>query len=91
MAIRSQLLYDVKNDKQCGYIDLGGITSAGTEELATEALVFMIVSYTRPFKCPIAYFYVNKVTANLQSQIILTAIRKLFEIGIVVRSYYGIY
>lgn len=86
MSIRSQLIYDVKNGKQCGYVDFGGISLDAGEELATEALVLLVVSYTKSFKCPIAYFYTNKMPAALQSQIILTGVRKLFDVGISVRS-----
>lgn len=86
MAIRSQLLYDKKTDKHCGYVDLGNVSAVDSEELATEALVLMIVSYTKNFKCPIAYFFVNKISAIIQKQLILVAIQKLSEINISVRS-----
>lgn len=45
MAIRSQVLYDVQNDKFRGCIDYGNIAVENKEELAKEALVFQIVSY----------------------------------------------
>lgn len=48
--------------------------------------MFQIVSYTNRFKCPIAYFFVNKINANIQAELIKVAIEKLFEIGITVRS-----
>lgn len=86
MSIRSQIIFDKKNDKYAGYVDLGGITDIAGEELATEALVFQIVSYTEKFKCPIAYFFINKISAELQQKFILLAIEKLYQVGIVVRS-----
>lgn len=86
MAIRTELRYDKKTDKYWGYVDYGGILPNECETLASEALVFMIVSYTKRFKCPIAYFFINKISAELQSQLILTAIRMLSEANITVRS-----
>lgn len=86
MAIRSQVLYDAQNDKFRGYIDYGNIAVENKEELAKETLVFQIVSYTCRFKCPIAYFYVNKLNADLQAQLLIHAIKVLQEIGITVRS-----
>ena len=49
-------------------------------------LVFQIVSYTNKFKCPIAYFFINKINASLQAQLIKCAIEKLYEVGVIVRS-----
>ena len=74
MAIRSGITYDKKLDKYRGYIDYGGIAHANSEELATEALVLQIVSYSRNFKIPIAFFLINKTIADLQCQILNHAI-----------------
>lgn len=49
-----------------------------------QKLVFQIVSYTDKFKCPIAYFYINKINANIQ--LIKSAIVKLYEVGVTVCS-----
>lgn len=54
MSIRSQLMYDKKTDKHYGYVNYGGV--ANLEELSTEVLVLQIVSFTKKFKLPIAYF-----------------------------------
>lgn len=86
MAIRSQIVYDKKIDKHCGYVDYGGIAAPNLEELATEALVFQIVSYSKKFKIPIAYFFINKISGNLQCELLKLAIGKLNDIGICVRS-----
>lgn len=86
MAIRSQVLYDVQNDKFREYIDYGTIAVENKEELAKESLVFQIVSYTHRFKCPIAYFFINTINSELQAQLLLHAIQLLQEIGITVRS-----
>lgn len=86
MAIRTQIVHDIKADKNEGYVDYGGCLHYNSQDLATEALVFQIVSYTNRFKCPIAYFFVNKINANIQAQLIKVAIEKLYEVGIIVRS-----
>lgn len=86
MSIRSELTYDKKMDKFWGYVDYGGIVNNDSEILATEVLVIMIVSYTRKFKCPIGYFFINKISANIQAQLILTTLRLLADANITVRS-----
>ena len=86
MALHTAIAYDKKTDKHYGYIDLGGIAHVNNEEMATEALVFQIVSFKQKFKCPIGYFFINKISASVQKQLVVVAIQKLFEIGISVRS-----
>jgi hypothetical protein len=54
MAIRKQIVYDKQSDKHYGYVDLGGIANIETEEMATEALVLQIVSFT------IVYCYISE-------------------------------
>lgn len=53
-----------------------------SERLASEALVFLIVSLKDKFKCPVAYFLVDNLSAEVQSQLIETCITKLSNIGI---------
>lgn len=69
MSIRKQISYNANLDRKMGYVDLGGIANADSIGLATEALVFMIVSLNGNFKCPTAYFFINKMIAILQAQI----------------------
>lgn len=86
MAIRAGRWYDKKNDKHCGYVDLGGISNVDSEEYATETLLFIIVSFTKIFKCPVAYFLINKINATLQSELVLAVVDALYDSGITVRS-----
>ncbi|KAJ8931451.1 hypothetical protein NQ314_015637 [Rhamnusium bicolor] len=69
-----------------GYCDYGGIAPTNTEDIASEALLFQIVSYENHFKCPVGYFITNKLSAELQSQLLLSCIKMLFDVGIRVRS-----
>lgn len=86
MSIRSEEIIEKHKDKKWGYIDYAGIVPDESDQLATEVLVLQIVSFKQKFKCPIAYFFICKISAAIQSQIILTAIRMLDDIGISVRS-----
>lgn len=86
MSIKSEEVYEKYKDKKWGYIDLAGIITDESDQLATEVLVLQIVSYKRKFKCPIAYFFIAKISAAIQSQLIFTAICMLHDIGITVRS-----
>lgn len=47
MAIKSEEAYDKHNDKIWGYVDFAGIVPYDSECLATEVLVFQIVSFKR--------------------------------------------
>lgn len=85
-VLRQALVYDLKLDKNVGYVNLGGIANDDNQQLATEALFFQIVSFTKLFKCPVAYFLLNKVSADMQAQFIKCIIDELHNIGISVRS-----
>lgn len=86
MAIKSEEVYDKHKDKMWGYVDYAGIVPYDSECLATEVLVLQIVSFKRKFKCPIAYFFIDKISASIQAQLLITAINMLYNIGITVRS-----
>lgn len=85
MSIREGFWLD-KSGKVYGYCDLGGIAHTDNEELAKEALVFIIGSLNKNFKCPVAYFFINKINATIQSQLVLAVVSVLYEAGITVRS-----
>lgn len=58
-----------------GTCDYGnGYTLGSTEECATQALVFMLVSLRGKWKWPIGYFYVNSITATMQCELIKCAL-----------------
>ncbi|KAF0715996.1 THAP domain-containing protein 1-like isoform X5, partial [Aphis craccivora] len=80
MAIKKQLIWESSTGKFLGNIEFGD--GSENSELATEALVFLVVSLTKRFKCPIAYFFVNKINSSVLSTLITSAISKLYDIGI---------
>ncbi|KAG8307101.1 THAP domain containing 9 [Homalodisca vitripennis] len=86
MSIRKQIVYDEQLGKNVGYVDVGGFKIDNNEEIATEALVFQIVSLRGHFKCIVGYFYVNKTSSVFLSQLIKVAIVKLSEVGVNVQS-----
>lgn len=51
------------------------------ETYASEALVFMVVSMKQKFKCPVGYFLVDKISAEVQAELLKSCIRKLNDIG----------
>lgn len=55
-------------------------------KIATNALVFMLVSLNGKFKCPIAYFLTNSTNATSQTQLIKTAISLCHERNIKIWS-----
>jgi len=85
MSIRKGFWPDISG-KVYGYCDLGGIAQTANEKLAKELLVFIIGSFNKNFKCPVAYFFINKINATVQSQLVLAVISVLYEAGITVRS-----
>lgn len=86
MSIRKQIMWDDSQGKFLGYVDYGGIVDIDYDSPASEALFLQIVSYTNKFKLPVAYLLTNKANADIQTQIIICCLRKLFEAGIVIRS-----
>lgn len=86
MSIKTDEILDKHRGRYVGYVDFGGILQPDREVLATETLVFLIVCLKKRIKFPIAYFLTDKMTAHVQAQLLLTAIRMLGEININVRS-----
>ncbi|KAE9521578.1 hypothetical protein AGLY_018042 [Aphis glycines] len=76
----SELIWEPSAGKYIGNV----VFDDGSEntDLASEVLVFLVVSLTKRFKCPIAYFFVNKINSSALSSLVTSAIIKLHEIGI---------
>jgi len=80
MSIKTQLVLDPSKGQYLGNVNIyDGLENS---EFATELLVFLIGSLTKRFKCPIAYFFVNKINGSALSTFVTNAILKLHEIGI---------
>ena len=86
MAIRKQVIYDPKKDQYVGFINYGGAVVEPSEKLASEALAFLLVGLRGHWKCPIGYFLINKMSANVQKQLVRIALTKAAEAGLRVHS-----
>lgn len=53
MSIRQQKIWDGK--KNIGLVDIG-LSSQESDQIATQALVFMVVSLQENWKIPVGYF-----------------------------------
>ena len=82
MAIRKQILYDPQTDHYVGFVKYGAAIVEPDEQPATEALVFLLTGLQGHWKCPIGYFLINKISANVQMQMVRIALTKAAEIGL---------
>lgn len=84
MAIRQHVEYD--GTKFSGYTDMGQNIACDGCTIATEALVFMIVCINGAWKLPIAYYLINKITAEEKSNLVLQCISAVYSTGMRVVS-----
>lgn len=85
MAIRQRLIKVPNSERLQGYVDYGnGINNGGKK--ATEALVFLLVSMTSRARHPCAFFFVDKIDAEMQKNLILQFLHLANEKGITVAN-----
>jgi hypothetical protein len=82
MAIRKQTLWDPKQDEFVGFVNYGPAQIESPETMASEALVFALVGLRSHWKCPIAYFLINKLSASVQAELVRKALVLTAEIGL---------
>ena len=83
MHIKSALLYNKETGSYEGYANFGpDILAFKTDDVATQALVFMLVGIKRHWKCPIGYVLYSALNASNLSSLV----KKALEIS----STYGI-
>ena len=77
-------LYIIQNKryKYVGFIDYGGAVLEPSKEFANEAPTFLLVGFHGHRKCPVGYFLTNKMTANIQKQLVRIALTKAAEAGL---------
>ena len=85
MAIRKQTIYDPKEDRYVGFVDYGGALPEPCDQLASEALVFLLVGLRGHWKCPIAYFLTEKSRSEVQAWLMSSALAKAADAGLSVR------
>ncbi|GAB1860441.1 THAP-type domain-containing protein [Camponotus japonicus] len=83
MAIRKQVMWDKQCQKYIGYCNYGNeLHLEGSDTVATEALVFMLVGINGKWKWPIGYFFIDKIKAVIQAELIKTALILAGDAGI---------
>jgi len=87
MAIRKQVMWDKQCQKYIGYCNYGNeLHLEGSDTVATEALVFMLVGINGKWKWPIGYFFIDKIKAVIQAELIKTALILAGDAGVRVCS-----
>ena len=84
MSIKKHVVFDGKRFR--GYVDVGDGLADDDAEVATEALVVMVVSLDGSFKIPIAYFFIKSMSGKEKANIVMLSIEKLKNIGVKVVS-----
>ena len=86
MAIHKGTWWDPKKRSFVGNVDYGTAIPEASDELATEALVFLICGVKGHWKHPVGYFLQNKISADVQAQLIKDCIGLLHNSGLKVVS-----
>lgn len=86
MAIRKQRLFH--NQQKLGAVNFGAGPQEGDvdDHVASQALVFMLVSLTENWKLPVGYFLIAEITAEIKSNLIITCLLKCHDAGVSVVS-----
>jgi hypothetical protein len=86
MSIRKQLLWDNNQSKYVGFVNYGETPPENPDNLASEAIVFLLVGARSHWKCPIAYFLADKMSSKTQAKLVRTALGMAAEAGLRVWS-----
>ena len=78
MSIRKHVDWDPVQQQMVGFVDVGTGSLENTDE-ATEVLVIMAVGLQSHWKVPVGYFLINGIAAEMQSEILISAIVSLYE------------
>lgn len=80
MATKKHVQYNPNTQNMSGYVDMGD--GVNESDVATEALVFMVVGLQGHWKAPIAYYLTNSLSPDTQKALIVHALEELHERGI---------
>ena len=86
MAIRKETIWDDSKKKYVGNVDYGKALPEPCDNLASEALVFMLAGATGHWKHPIGYFLIDKISAKMQDIMIKVCLSNLMESGFLVHA-----
>ena len=82
MSTRKQMLWDPKQDRYVGFVNYGAIPTEKPDTLASEAVVFLLVDARSHWKCPIGYFFADKMSSKSQAQLVQIALEMAAEAGL---------
>lgn len=85
MTSQKQMLWYNQNRNFNGNVYYSKVVDIDFEMSAKKALFYQIISYISNFKYLIAHFFYNKFYANIQTQLINSTFRTLFDDHIVIR------
>lgn len=77
MTLHKGTFWDPKSRSYVGHVDYGIAMPEPSDDIAKEALVFMMVGLTGHWKHPIAYVFQDKCSAKVQAQMIKDCIKLL--------------
>lgn len=80
MAIRKHVQYNPHTQEMSGFVDMGD--GMNETDVATEALVFMVVGLQGHWKAPIAYYLTKSLSPETQKVLLVHALEELHERGI---------
>lgn len=84
MAIRKKVEWT--GDKVVGYVDCGTGIDTDCTHIAREALVFMLVAVNAAWKVPVAYFFINGLTALEKAALVSQCLEQIHTTGALVAS-----
>jgi hypothetical protein len=84
MSIHTQI--DFNGKENVGYVDFGTELDSVSLDPAKEVLLFLVVSLDKSWKMPIAYFLISGLTADVKSNLVMEAVRRLHEVNVRVVS-----
>ena len=85
MSIHKDTSWDRNSDKFVGNVDYGGFMKE-SDKTASEALVFMAVGLSSRWKIPVAYFFTDHAAADVQTNLVMDCVKRLYESGVIVRA-----
>ncbi|KAG8440012.1 hypothetical protein GDO86_005979 [Hymenochirus boettgeri] len=80
VAISQHISYDSEKNELVGFVNFGkGANASVSQEVANEALMFLLVGLDGYWKVPVACFFIRTLTAQAQHQLILDVLHELAD------------
>jgi hypothetical protein len=86
MSIRKQADWDPKRKQMVGFVDLGSGSIENDAPMAREVIVILAVGIQGHWKVPVSYVLVDGISADVQSQLVISVIESLHSVGVRVVS-----